>query len=74
MAGAVIGSWRHRGGNYDNLARLSGLSFGGLLTTRTALAIKYRTGLMSVCLSVLFYLACLTALFTLYRKLVQSAG
>jgi TRAP-type C4-dicarboxylate transport system permease small subunit len=73
MAGAVIGSWRHKGSNYDNWAQLSGLSFGGLLATGTALAIKYHAHLMSVCLSGLFYLASLTALFALYRKLVQSA-
>ncbi len=72
MMAAVVGRFRNRAGDYDTLAHASGVSFAALFATGVGLVIEYHASIMGACLNGIFYLACLTALYVVYRKLAVS--
>jgi hypothetical protein len=64
---AVIGRVRKPSGNYNSLARLSGVGFVGLVATGTALVIEFRSPILGACLQGLAYFGVLAILYVVYR-------
>ncbi|HVX23933.1 MAG TPA: hypothetical protein VG992_01155 [Candidatus Saccharimonadales bacterium] len=69
MLTAVARRWQQRAGNHSALARLSLISFIGLLITGYGLVATQHAEITSACVSGLSYWLCLSGLYVAYRKL-----